>query len=93
VLWAGICFAIVVFLAFGTVRIGAGNWLGLRMSVRRVWSHYTRFLVEEGASAPTIAAVTAVAIASLLGAAVVLWLAFGVRDSPGNPPSDDVSGQ
>lgn len=92
-LWAGIVVAIVIFLAFGTVRIGAGNWTGLRMSVRRIWGHFTRFLVDEGASTAIVAGVTAAAVASLLGAAVVLWLAFAVRDDRGEPSSDDAPGQ
>lgn len=93
ILWAGIVAAIVIFLAFGTVRIGAGNWIGLRMPVRRIWTHFTRFLLDEGASTAMIAGVTAAAIASLLGAAVILWLAFAVRDDRGEPASDDAPGQ
>lgn len=88
-LWAGIVIAIAVFLAFGTVRIGAGNLSGLRMPVRRIWSRFTTFLTEEGASAAMIFGVTAAAVLALIGAAVVLWLAFSLRDNPGDPAPDD----
>ena len=92
-LWSGIVIAIVLFLAFGTVRIGAGNWIGLRMPVRRIWGQFTRYLTEQGASAAMVAGVTAVAAVSLLGAAVVLWLAFAVEDARDDPPSHDVPGR
>lgn len=93
VLWAGIVVAVAAFLVLGTVRIGAGNWIGARMPVRRIWGHFTRYLTEEGASTAIVAAVSAAAGAALLGAAVVLWLAFAVKDAPGEPPTDDVPGQ
>ena len=88
-LWAGIVVAITAFLAFATVRIGAGNWIGLRMPVRRIWSRFTTFLVEESASGAMVLGVTAVAVVALLGSAVVLWLAFALRDLPDVPVLDD----
>lgn len=90
-LWAGIVGVIGAFLVFGTVRIGAGNWTGLRMSVRRIWSHFVRFLAEQGASAAVITGVTVVAVAALIGSAAVLWLAFAVKDEAGEPLEDSAS--
>jgi hypothetical protein len=81
-LWAGIVVAIIVFLVFGTVRIAAGDWIGLRLPVRRIWARFTTYLVEEGATGAMVVGVTAVALLALLGSAVVLWLAFALRDHP-----------
>ena len=92
-LWAGIVVAVIAFLAFGTVGIGAGNWIGLRMTVRRIWSRFTAFLIEEGASGAMVLGVTAAAAMALLGAAVLLWLAFSLKDLPGDPAPDDAREQ
>ena len=81
-LWAGIVVAIIAFLVLGTVRIGAGNWIGLRLPVRRIWARFTTYLVEEGASGAMVVGVAAAALLALLGSAVVLWLAFALRDHP-----------
>ena len=83
-LWAAIVVAIIAFLVFGTVRIGAGTWIGLRLPVRRIWARFTTYLVEEGASEAMVAGVIAVALLALIGSAVVLWLAFALRDQPGD---------
>lgn len=92
-LCGAIVVAIGVFLAFGSIRIGAGNWIGLRMPVRRIWAHFTRFLNDEGASAAMVFGVTAAALVTLLGAAVVLWLAFALKDDPGDSAVEDTAGQ
>jgi hypothetical protein len=54
----------------------------LRLPVRRIWARFTTYLVEEGASGAMVVGVTAVALLALLGSAVVLWLAFALRDHP-----------
>jgi len=92
-LWFGIVIAIGAFLAVGTVRIGAGNWAGMRMSVRRIWVHFSRFLTEQGASAVMVGAVTLAAAAALLGAAALLWLALSLKDHPSDPPVEDPAGK
>ena len=92
-LWAGIVGATIAFLAFATVRIGAGNWIGLRLPVRRIWARFAGFLVEEGASGAVVFGVTAAAIVALLGSAVVLWMAFALKDGPTDPAADDIGGQ
>jgi hypothetical protein len=82
ILWAGSVLATVGFLAFGTLRIGAGNWIGRRMPVRVIWSRFLDFLTDRGAAGPLIFLVAAAAIATLVIAAVALWLALGLRDAP-----------
>ena len=88
ILWAGSVLATVGFLAFGTLRIGAGNWIGRRMPVRVVWSRFLDFMTDLGASGPLIFLVTAAAVATLVVAAVALWLALGLRDAQPAPPAD-----
>ena len=88
VLWAGSILATVGFLAFGTLRIGAGNWIGRRMPVRVIWSRFLEFLTVLGATGPLIFLVAAAAIAALVLSAVALWLALGLRDAPREPVAD-----
>ena len=92
-LWAGFVVGVAAFLAFGAVRIGAGNWTAWRMSVRLIWTRFTDYLVEQGASAGIVLGVTAAAVASLLGSAVVLWLSFSLKDARNESAPDDISEQ
>ncbi|MGH2614105.1 MAG: hypothetical protein ACRDJC_02600 [Thermomicrobiales bacterium] len=92
VLWAGIVVAIAAFLAFGSVRIGAGNWAGLRMPVREIWTRFIDFLVGEGASPTLVILVTAAAAVTLAGAAGALWLAFSLKDAPSVSLPEDAAG-
>jgi hypothetical protein len=82
VLWAGSVLATVGFLSIGTLRIGAGNWIGRRMPVRVIWSRFLDFLTDLGASGPLVFLVAAAAVATLVIATVALWLALGLRDAP-----------
>ena len=43
ILWAGMVLVTGGFLLTGTMRIGAGNWIGRRMPVHEIWS---RFLLD-----------------------------------------------
>ena len=88
VLWAGSVLATVGFLVFGTLRIGAGNWIGRRMPIRLIWSRYLNFLTDLGASGPLIFLVAAAAVATLVIAAVALRLALGLHDAPSEPAAD-----
>jgi hypothetical protein len=92
ILWAGSVLATVAFLAVGTLRIGAGNWIGRRMPVRLIWSRFLEFLTDLGASGPLIFFVAAAAVASLILSAVALWLALGLRDAPPEPVVDSAAG-
>ena len=88
VLWIGSVLATVAFLAIGTLRIGAGNWIGRRMPLHVIWSRFLEFLNDLGASRPLIFLVAAAAIAALVLSAVALWLALGLRDVPPEPVVD-----
>jgi hypothetical protein len=92
-LWAGIVIAIAGFIALGSVRIGAGNWIGLRLPVREIWSRFIDYLVGEGASPAMVLVVTAAAAFALVGAACVLWLSFSVKDAPIESSSEDAAGR
>jgi hypothetical protein len=87
--WALMVAALLAYLAFGTVRLGAGNWIGRRMPLREVWTRFLEYLTNQGASPGIVLAVTAAAGLSLVGAGCVLWLAFGLRDSPSEQAVDD----
>jgi hypothetical protein len=82
ILWAGMVLVTGGFLLTGTIRIGAGNWIGRRMPVPEIWSRFLSFLTDLGASGPLILLVTAAAIMSLLVAALAFWLALALRDTP-----------
>jgi hypothetical protein len=82
ILWAGMVLVTGGFLLTGTIRIGAGNWIGRRMPVHEIWSRFLSFLTDLGASGPLILLVTAAAIMSLLVAALAFWLALALRDTP-----------
>jgi hypothetical protein len=88
VLWAGSVLAMVGFLVFGTLRIGAGNWIGRRMPIRLIWSRFLDFLTNLGASGTLIFLVAAAAVATLIIAAVGLWLALGLQNAPPEPAAD-----
>lgn len=86
VLWALFALGVVLFLTLGTVRVGAGNWLGRRMTVPRIWGRFLDFLADQGASQPVVAVVVAAAVIAIVGSVGLVWLAFGVQDNP--PPGD-----
>jgi hypothetical protein len=88
ILWAGSVLVVAGFLAFGTLRIGAGNMIGRRMPVRLIWSRFLDFLTDLGASELLIFLVAAAAIAALVLSAVALWLALGLRDAPSQQAAD-----
>ena len=88
VLWAGLILAIGGFLVTGTLRIGAGHWIGRRLPVREIWSRFLGFLTDLGASGLLVLFVVAAAIAALVMAALALWLALALRDAPPEPAAD-----
>jgi hypothetical protein len=88
VAWTAMVGAIAVFLVFGTVEIGAGNWLGRRLGIPEIWSRFLGYLANQGASPLTVLLVAAAAALSLVTAALVLWLALTLRDQP-RAASDD----
>jgi hypothetical protein len=88
ILWAGLVLLTAGFLVTGTLRIGAGNWIGRRMPPREIWSRFIDFLTDHGASGPLVLFVTAAAIVALLIAALALWLALALRDAPPESVAD-----
>jgi len=93
IVWGGLMLGLIAFIAFATVRVGAGNWIGSRRPVREIWSGFTAYLVEEGASPILVTGVTAAAVLTVLGAGVVLWLAFALEDAPVESSPDDTTEQ
>jgi hypothetical protein len=88
ILWAGSVLAMVIFITSGTMRLGAGNWIGRRMPIHVIWSRFLDFLTDLGAPGPLIYIVAATAIAALVLSAVALWLALSLRDAPLEPVAD-----
>jgi hypothetical protein len=88
ILWAGLVLATGGFLMMGTLRIGAGNWIGRRMPVREIWSRFLAYLTDRGASEPLVLFVAAAAIVSLLVAALAFWLALALRDDGAESTTD-----
>jgi multisubunit Na+/H+ antiporter MnhC subunit len=91
-----LCVALVAlllaFLFFGTVRVGAGNFNGRRMSVTLIWERFREFLTSQGFSAPVVAALVLSVVIALAGSAYLLWLAFGLYNADASE-SQDVSAQ
>ena len=87
-LWAGLVLATAGFLVTGTLRIGAGNWIGRRITEREIWAKFVGFLTDHGASGPAILLVTVTAIMALVISAVALWLALALRDAAPESAAD-----
>lgn len=79
-LWAALVLLLVAFLWFGSVRIGAGNWVGRRMDVPAIWDRFTGYLADQGATPALVTTVTLAAVVALAGSALVVLLAFTMRD-------------
>ena len=88
-LWVTMVAALLAYLLFGTVRFGAGNWIGRRMPLREVWTRFLEYLTNQGTSPAVILAVTAAAGITAVGIGCALWLALGLRDFPSEQPVDD----
>ena len=88
VLWVGLVLATGSFLVSGRLRIGAGNWIGRRLSALEIWSRFLDFLTDHGASGPLVLIVTAAAIVALVLAALAFWLALALRDAPQESTAD-----
>jgi hypothetical protein len=79
-LWFALVVLLGVFLAVGTVQIGAGNWIGRRMRISQIWARFTEFLADKGFSGWAIGLVTVAAFVAIIGCAYLLWLAFALQD-------------
>lgn len=74
------------FIFAGSVRVGAGHWLGQRLRVRIIWSRFLDYLADHGASPPATSLVALAAISALLGSLALLWWALGQRHDETEPP-------
>jgi hypothetical protein len=92
VLWAGLVAAFVFFLVFGTLRVGAGNWIGRRMSIRTIWSRFIEYLGDQGATPAHVLVLVAALVVAIVGAVCLLWLAFALMNAPPDTQVEDVSG-
>jgi hypothetical protein len=86
--WAAMVGAMAVLLVFGTVEIGAGNWLGRQLGITEIWSRFLGYLASQGASPLIVLLVATAAALSLVTAALILWLALTLRDQPRGAPDD-----
>lgn len=80
ILWTALVVLLGAFLLIGSVRIGAGNWIGRRMSVPEIWSRFLDYLADQGASPAIVALVVITAAITVIGGAGLVLVAFGVRD-------------
>jgi hypothetical protein len=90
-LWAAMIAGFIAFLVFGSVRIGAGYWIGRRMPIREIWTRFLAYLGDQGASPAIVAAVAATVAVTAVGVGWALWLALGLTDAPAEPPPDDTT--
>jgi hypothetical protein len=92
VLWAGLVAAFVFFLFFGTLRVGAGNWIGRRVSIRTIWSRFLEFLGDQGATSAQVLVLVAALVVAIVGAACLVWLAFALKNAPLDTQVEDAAG-
>ena len=92
VLWIALILGTVAFLTLGSLRIGAGNRIGRRVSVHEIWSSFLAYLAEQGAPQPLVVAVVVAAGIAMIAAGVALWLAFGLRDVYPQSLNDESTG-
>jgi hypothetical protein len=81
--------ALLGFLALGSVRIGAGNWIGRRMPIRDIWSRFLEYLADQGASPVLVVAVTAALAVAAVATGFTLWLALALRDADSSFSADE----
>lgn len=80
------------FIFAGSVRVGAGHWLGQRLRVRIIWMRYLDFLSDHGASPLVVGLVAVAAVLTLLGSLAMLWWVLGRGSGDAEPPvAPDVS--
>ena len=83
--WLVFSVGLAWFIYAGSVRVGAGHWLGQRLRVRVIWTRFLAFLADQGANSLMVGLVVIMALVTLLGSLAVLWWVLGQRDD-GEPP-------
>ena len=86
VAWSLFSAGLVWFIYAGSVRVGAGHWLGQRLRVRVIWNRFLDFLADHGANTVTVTMVVLMALLTLLGSLVLLWWVLGLRNGDDGPP-------
>lgn len=90
--WLVFALGLAWFVYAGSVRVGAGHWLGQRLRVRVIWARFLDFLADHGANPLMIGLVVLTALLTLLGSLVLLWWVLAQRNSDPEPPvAPDIS--
>lgn len=84
--WVAFTVGMAWFIYAGSVRVGAGHWLGQRLRVQVIWSRFLGFLADHGANSVMVGLVVLMAILTLLGSLVLLWWVLGQRNDEAEPP-------
>ena len=84
--WLLFTIGLAWFIYAGSVRVGAGHWLGQRLRVRVIWSRFLNFLPDHGANALMVGLVAFMAVVTLLGSLTLLWWVLGLRAGATDPP-------
>ena len=84
--WGAFTIGLAWFIYAGSVRVGAGHWLGQRLRVQVIWSRFLAFLADHGANSVMVGLVVLMAILTLLGSLVLLWWVLGQRNDEAEPP-------
>lgn len=84
--WIAFTGGLVWFIYAGSVRVGAGHWLGQRLRVQVIWNRFLGFLADHGANAFMVGLVVLMAVLTLLGCLVLLWWVLGQRNCDTEPP-------
>ena len=88
ILWLAIVGGLAIFLVFGSLRVGAGNWFGRQLAVREIWTRFLGYLRDQGASTVVVVAVSVLAGLTVVLAAYCLWLALALRDASPSETAD-----
>lgn len=83
--WLLTTVGLIWFIYAGSVRVGAGHWLGQRLRVRVIWSRFLDFLADHGANALMVGLVALMAVTALLGGLALLWWVLGLRAGDAEP--------
>lgn len=90
--WLAFAVGLVWFIYAGSVRVGAGHWLGQRLRVRVIWTRFLDFLADHGANSLMVGLVVFIAALTLLGGLALLWWTLGLRNDDSEiPATPDVS--
>ena len=84
--WLVFTIGLAWFIYAGSVRVGAGHWLGQRLRVRVIWSRFLDFLADHGANSLMVGLVVFIAAITLLGSLALLWKVLGLREDDFEPP-------